>query len=183
MKKLNLFFIGVLLCCVSSFLFAQEVEVKKIKIKEIQKPKKTEVIILPEAINTIAEIAPKALPEPEVKPESEPNTLVVLWSSDNKEVFTKMIYIYTLNAKRSKWWENVTFIIWGPSAVLLAEDEEVQKSLEKLHEAGVDLEACLWCTDQYNVTEAIKNMQVDVKYMGTQLTKYMKSNEHKVITF
>jgi len=176
MKAIKLFITGVILCCSTLSIIAQELKVEEKKNKQTTK--------LEKPIEISPMVAPTVAPEPKpVIKKTVPDTLVVLWSSDNKEVFTKMVYIYALNAKRAKWWDEVIFIVWGPSAVLLAEDEEVQKSIEKMHEIGIDLEACLWCTNEYNVTEAIKNMQIDVKYMGTQLTKYLKSENHEVITF
>ncbi|RLB28776.1 MAG: DsrE family protein, partial [Deltaproteobacteria bacterium] len=34
----------------------------------------------------------------------KPDTLVVLWSSGDREVATRMVFMYTLNAKRKGWW-------------------------------------------------------------------------------
>ena len=73
--------------------------------------------------------------------------LVVLWTTAEKDVFTKMVGLYVYNAKKNGWFENITFIIWGPSSKLLAEDKEVQDWLEKFKEEGVKLEACIWCTN------------------------------------
>jgi hypothetical protein len=33
--------------------------------------------------------------------------LVVLWTSDDKEVAFKMVFMYTLNAKLRGWWNDV----------------------------------------------------------------------------
>ena len=38
----------------------------------------------------------------------KPDTLVVLWSSGDKEVATKMAFMYTLNAKLRGWRKDVT---------------------------------------------------------------------------
>ena len=120
--------------------------------------------------------------------QSERNTkdnkdLVVLWTTAEKDVFTKMIGIYVYNAKKADWFENVTFIIWGPSSKLLAEDKEIQDWLKKFKEVGVTLEACIWCTDQYGVTEDIKKMGVDVRGMGKSLTDYIKDSGKELVTF
>ncbi|TCO70689.1 hypothetical protein, partial [Marinisporobacter balticus] len=52
--------------------------------------------------------------------------LVVLWTSGDREVAFKMVFMYTLNAKLKGWWKDVTLIVWGPSSKLLSEDAEVQ---------------------------------------------------------
>lgn len=108
--------------------------------------------------------------------------LVVLWTSGDLEVAKKMVYMYTYNAKKYGWWKDITFIIWGPSSKLLAENQELQGYLKKMKEAGIKLEACKACADMYGVSEKLTELGVDVKYMGTVLTDYIKSERH-VITF
>ena len=110
------------------------------------------------------------------------NSLAVLWTSGDKEVALHMVFMYVLNAKKNDWWEEIEFIIWGPSAELLSRDEELQSELEKMKEVGVKLEACKVCADRYGVSEYLEELGVDVKYMGEPLTEYIKGN-HSVITF
>ena len=109
-------------------------------------------------------------------------TLVVLWSSGDREVALKMVFMYTLNAKLRAWWRNVIFIVWGPSAKLLSEDVELQEEIGRMREAGVVLEACKKCSDLYGVSEPLEELQIEVKYMGEPLTSYMKQGM-KVLTF
>ena len=109
--------------------------------------------------------------------------LVVHWTSGEKDVFTKMVHIYTLNAKKRGWFNDVTLIVWGPSAKLLAEDEELQKMITQLYDEGVVLEACIWCTNQYAVTEDLKNLKINVKGMGVPLSTYIKDPSKEVIVF
>ena len=66
----------------------------------------------------------------------KPDTLVVLWSSGDREVATRMVFMYTLNAKRKGWWHDVALIVWGPSAKLLTEDRELQERIEEIRQAG-----------------------------------------------
>jgi len=108
--------------------------------------------------------------------------LVVLWTSGDAEVAKKMVYMYTYNAKKNGWWDEITFIIWGPSSKLLAEDKELQDYIKKMKDEGVVLEACKACSDMYHVTDKLTELGVDVKYMGKELTTYLK-NEKYVITF
>lgn len=114
--------------------------------------------------------------------ENNNDHLIILWTSGDVEVFSKVVFPYALNSKKMHWWDKVTLIIWGPSTRLLAGDKETQEKLGHLQEAAVQLEACLWCADQYGDTEKLKELGVDVKYMGKPLTDYLKS-EGKVIVF
>ena len=110
------------------------------------------------------------------------NTLVVLWTSGDREVALKMVFMYTMNSKKKGWWEEVIFIVWGPSAKLLAEDSELQKELGVMAEHGVILEACKKCSDMYGVSDKLEELKIDVKYMGEPLTSYLKQGM-STITF
>jgi hypothetical protein len=60
----------------------------------------------------------------------KPDELVVLWTSGDREVALKMVFMYAFNSRRFKWgWKNVTLVVWGPSAKLLSEDKELQEYL------------------------------------------------------
>ncbi len=108
--------------------------------------------------------------------------LVVVWTSGDREVALKMVFMYTFNAKKRGWWDDIIFVVWGPSEKLLAEDKELQNYLKKMFDVGVRVEACKACSDMYGVSESLENLGVDVKYMGVPLTDYIKE-DMKVITF
>lgn len=110
------------------------------------------------------------------------NTLIVLWSSGDREVAHKMVFMYTVNAKKKGWWKEVIFIVWGPSAKLLAEDTELQEQVREMDERGVVLEACKKCSDMYGVSDKLVELGIDVKYMGEPLTSYLKQGM-STITF
>jgi hypothetical protein len=110
------------------------------------------------------------------------NSLVVVWSSGDREVALKMVFMYTLNSKLKDWWEDVRFIVWGPSAKLLSVDIELQEYLQKMRDAGVILEACKKCSDLFGVSAKLEDLGIDVKYMGVPLTTYLKEGRN-VITF
>jgi hypothetical protein len=105
------------------------------------------------------------------------DSLIVLWASGDPEVALKMVFMYTLNCKLQGWWNEVTLIVWGPSAKILSENVQLQKSIQKMKEAGVILEACKACADLYHVSPKLKELGIDVKYMGQPLTDYLKSDK------
>ncbi|HAX17094.1 MAG TPA: DsrE family protein [Actinobacteria bacterium] len=108
--------------------------------------------------------------------------LVVVWTSPDREVALKMVFMYVFNSKLKKWWEDVTLIVWGPSAKLLSEDKELQEYIEKIKNEGVAIEACLRCSDMYGVTQKLEALGIDVKLMGEPLTSYAKEGRH-ILTF
>ena len=117
-----------------------------------------------------------------VEQESETTKRGVVWTSGDREVALKMVFMYTFNAKRAGWFDEVQFVVWGPSEKLLAEDEELQEYVGRMKEAGVEVVACRACADMYGVASDLEECGVDVKYMGVPLTDMIKS-DWKVVTF
>jgi hypothetical protein len=117
------------------------------------------------------------------KANTKPDELVVVWTSGDREVALKMIFMYTFNSKRFKWgWKNVTLVVWGPSAKLLVEDRELQEHIVDLKEKGVNLLACKKCSDMYHVSADLRRLGIEVKYMGKPLTDYLRDEKYRVIT-
>ena len=105
----------------------------------------------------------------------EPSKLLVVWTSSDRDVAEKMVFMYTYNAKKNGWWDEVRFLIWGPSSKLLSMDSDLQNYLAKMKETGVELLACKACADMYDVTGKLEKLGVDVKYMGVPLTDMLKT--------
>ena len=90
--------------------------------------------------------------------------------------------MYTHNAKRQGWFENVTLIVWGPSAELLSRDAALQAYVGEMLDDGVVIEACRSCADSYGVSDALSSLGIDVKYMGVPLTTLLKDGS-SILTF
>ena len=108
-------------------------------------------------------------------------SLVVLWTSGDRDVALKMVFMYTLNAKLKGWWEEVILIVWGPSAELLSRDKELQEKIGQMKEAGIVLEACKACADMYGVAPDLEAQGIEVKYMGVPLSDYLKAEDRAVL--
>lgn len=108
--------------------------------------------------------------------------LVVLWTSGDRDVAEKSCLMYTHAASKYEWFAEVTLIIWGPSAKLVAEDSVIREKVLKMQEDGVILEACIACSNMLGVTEELKELGIDVKGMGVALSTYLKSGYH-VLTY
>lgn len=107
--------------------------------------------------------------------------LFVLWTNADPITAEKMVFMYTTNSLIHDWWEKVTIIIWGAPAKLVSEDVNMQKKVKDALDAGVHITACKACADELGVTETLKNLNIEVNYLGVPLTEILK-NEEKLLT-
>ena len=117
--------------------------------------------------------------------QSEPtgaDRLAVVWTSGDRDVALKMVFMYVYNGKRNGWWDEIALIVWGPSSKLLSEDVELQEQLAMMKDVGVEVVACRACAEQYGVAEKLEELGVEVVYMGQPLTAMLKS-DWEVVTF
>ncbi len=112
----------------------------------------------------------------------EPSKLLVVWTSGDREVALKMVFMYAENAKKNDWWKEVRLLVWGPSAKLLSEDTELQDYVKKMKTEGVEVIACKACADSYGVAEKLETVGVKVFYTGKALTEMLKT-DWKTVTF
>jgi hypothetical protein len=106
--------------------------------------------------------------------------LNILWTSNDKETLRNMISMYSINSLGNGSWDEVNLIIWGSSTKLAGEDPDVQKEIKKMLSKGVSIEACKACADKYKLSQTLKDLGVEVKYM-TKFTNYIKGDD-KLIT-
>jgi hypothetical protein len=111
-----------------------------------------------------------------------PSQLCVVWSSGDPGVAKNVCFMYTLNAKKSEWIDVVHLVVWGPSAKLLAESEDLQNEVAAMQKAGVVVEACVACANNYGVADALRSLDIDVKPMGVPLSDRLKG-AWNVLTF
>ncbi|MCP4217067.1 MAG: hypothetical protein GY765_20635 [bacterium] len=107
---------------------------------------------------------------------------LIVWSSGDKEVALKMVFMYALNSKRLGWMKRVHLLVWGPSSKLLANDVELQGKLAGLKAQGVELLACKACSDMYGISDKLAKLGITVKYAGKYLAEKQQNGWH-VLTF
>ena len=112
---------------------------------------------------------------------SENTHLYILWTNDNIITAEKMVFMYAINSKRNGWWEDVTLVVWGATAQLVAENKRAQALIAEALENGIYITACKACSDQLGVSEALEAQGIDVQYLGIALTNVLKNNE-KLLT-
>jgi hypothetical protein len=119
-----------------------------------------------------------------VKGQNRPSTskVAVVWTSGDSEVAHKVCFMYTHNAKRAKWFDEVVLVIWGPSSRILAGDKKLQAAVKQMMKDGVVVQACVVCADMYGVADRLREMGIEVKGMGKPLSDMLKG-DYKVITF
>jgi len=109
------------------------------------------------------------------------NKLYILWTNDNFITSEKMVFMYGINSKTRKWWDEVTIIIWGATVKLVSENKQIQKIIEEAKLEGVHITACKGCSDQLGVTKILEDLDIEVIYHGETLTQILKDDE-KLIT-
>jgi hypothetical protein len=112
---------------------------------------------------------------------ASPSRLAVIWSSADPDVAKRVCFMYTHAAKKQKWFDEVTLVVWGPSARLLADDKDLQAEVNAMAADGVTVVACQACADSYGVTDQLRRLGLEVKYMGKPLTDMLKDGR-KILT-
>jgi len=109
------------------------------------------------------------------------NKLNILWTNADLLTSDKMVMMYATNSMLRHWWDEVTVIIWGATAQLVAENNMMQERIKLAQHAGVHFSACKACADQLGVAEKLLDLGIEVIYWGAGLTEILKSDE-KLIT-
>jgi len=107
---------------------------------------------------------------------AEKTKLGLIWVTADREAALNMIFMYGHNSKKFVWWDKVRLIVWGPSAKLLSEDQELQTKVQQMAADGVQVWACKACADQYGVSETLEKIGIRVTYVGEALSKMQQSN-------
>ncbi|SMC81850.1 DsrE family protein [Papillibacter cinnamivorans] len=107
---------------------------------------------------------------------AETNRLYILWTNADLITSDKMVMMYAINSKLHFWWEEVTVIIWGATAKLVAENASIQEKIRAARQAGVHFSACKACSDQLGVSGKLRELGIEVIFWGEGLTAILKEN-------
>ncbi|MBG0791356.1 MAG: DsrE family protein [Desulfovibrionaceae bacterium] len=102
------------------------------------------------------------------------DSLFVIWSSPDPETAHKLAFMYAHSALKKLWWGRVRLIIWGPSARLAANDEQIRQRLREMMADGVEVWACRACSDGYGLSEPLEALGIDVFHVGQAVTDMLK---------
>jgi len=115
---------------------------------------------------------------PTVKPSDK---LFILWTNADVVTSDKMVMMYATNSMLHHWWNEVTVIIWGATAKLIAENRMIQDNIKIAANAGVHFSACKACADELGVADKLDELGIEMIYWGAGLTDILKG-EDKLIT-
>lgn len=102
------------------------------------------------------------------------NKLTILWTNADPITAKLMVFMYAENAIKQNWWEEVTLVIWGATAKLVAEDEEVRDHLLDIRKKGVHVSFCRACAVELGVDDFLESMGFELIYWGVPLTEIIK---------
>ena len=80
--------------------------------------------------------------------------------------------MYAKNASKYGWVEDVKLILFGPSERLAAEDEEVGGRVREL--SHLHPYACKAVSDRYETSERLRELGVEVEYVGSIVSRFIK---------
>ncbi len=103
--------------------------------------------------------------------------LNILWTSNNVDTARLMVFMYAINAVQKKWWDEVTIIIWGSSAKLVAENSSIQEEIKRAQTSGVKVSACIACATKLNVVDILQDLDLEVISWGKPLTEIIQNGE------
>jgi hypothetical protein len=109
---------------------------------------------------------------------SNPNALLILWTTAEPETALHMVFMYAANSRRHGWWPEVKLLVWGAATRALCEDQNLRTALAEVREAGVEIIACRQCAENLKLVEALRAMGVKVFYTGQLLTDWLKAGKH-----
>ena len=89
--------------------------------------------------------------------------------------------MYATNSKLRGWWDEVNIIVWGASAKLAAENDDIKESINMAIHAGVKFSACSACARQLGVSEELSAMGIEIIPWGQKLTELIQNGE-KIIS-
>src|SRR5208282_4101346 len=97
---------------------------------------------------------------------SKSKKLFILWTNADIITSDKMVMMYATNSMLRQWWDEVTVIIWGATAKLVAENAMLQEKIKNAQHVGVNFSACKGCADQLGLSEKLVELGIEVIYWG-----------------
>lgn len=102
--------------------------------------------------------------------------LYILWTNDNPITAEHMVIMYAENAILREWWKEVTIIIWGATSKLVAENTEIQASIARAKESGVEFSGCIACARNLGTVERLEALDIELLSWGMPLTELIKED-------
>lgn len=88
--------------------------------------------------------------------------LTILWTSGEKDVAMKVAFRYADEVVQKNLWREVELLVWGASVLLAGSDADIKSKLLNLMEVGIQVKACIVCADEYEVTQELEDMGIEL---------------------
>ncbi|NQV14555.1 DsrE family protein [bacterium] len=98
--------------------------------------------------------------------------LVIISTGDPSKAQTGMMY--TVNALKNAWMEDVKLFFFGPAEATLLQDERLQHLLEEYQNEGESVVACKIIADRDGHAKDISALGVQVQYVGQQISSLIQ---------
>lgn len=89
-----------------------------------------------------------------------------------------MVLLYSINAKKQGWFDQVNLIIWGATASLVVDNTTIKDLVLKAIKVGVNVLGCLHCAQQLGTDKALTDLGVELSYMGQPLSEIIKNKDN-----
>lgn len=109
------------------------------------------------------------------------NELNVLWTNGDPVTSEHFLLLYTINAQKRGWFDQLNIIVWGSPAKLIAENINIQDLVKEAMKVGINIKGCLHCARELGVDKTLAAIGIKLEYMGDPLTELIKG-DHKLIT-
>ena len=113
--------------------------------------------------------------------DADDDTLFILWTNADPVTAELMVFMYAENSVKYHKWNRIMIIIWGATARLAAENDDIRAKIRHLSETGVCFSACITCAKELGVEEKLMDLGVDLVKWLEPMTLVLKSNK-KLIT-
>lgn len=110
------------------------------------------------------------------------STINILWTTDSADTALLFIEQYANGSIDYKWWDKVRIILWGASVRQIQSNEFIQVHIMRMVHKGIEIVASKKAADAVGATELLESLEVQVKYMGKELTEIIKDPEQELLT-
>ena len=116
------------------------------------------------------------------KESSSPESITILWSSGDPDVFENIIWPYFTYSCEQQCWKDMSLFVWGNAVGQLAEKVAWQDKLALLISKGLHVKACRYSTEQCQATEQLTSIGVELSYLEEELTRELKGHTTQLLT-
>lgn len=93
--------------------------------------------------------------------------LVLISTAEKEKALTGLLY--SLNALKRNWYEDVKVYFMGPIEKLITQDQDIQEQMKALFEFKPPV-ACKFVSEKENITEELEALGYQLEYIGQSMT-------------